>query len=346
MTAGASLAANPWSRIAALIERFGACAMISVLSVEGSAPREAGTRMLVAPDGSYSGTIGGGTLEFEAIRAAVRALAEAGAGRLHLRTFTLGPDLGQCCGGRVTVATETFAAERAAEVGRLARLCEAGPVASEASISADGAVGARRVLPHEGGDGRPGAELCGGTLRETFADGRTPLLLFGAGHVGKALVLALAPLPFQVFLVDGRPDIFPTYLPANARPLAVADPLQAFGGIPHQSEVLIMTHDHGLDLAIADAALRLEQVSGVGMIGSETKAARMRTRLRAAGHGEEALARFRCPIGLAGISSKAPAVIAAGVAADLLVRRDVAMARWADGTTPDAGRGNARMRAV
>lgn len=111
-------------------------------------------------------------------------------------------------------------------------------------------------------------------------------------------------------------------LPQNTVPLYLQDPIAALGSCPEGSEVLIMTHDHALDLAIADAALRLPARLEVGMIGSDTKAARMRARLRGAGHGEAALSRFRCPIGIAGVASKAPAAIATSVAAELLVRRE------------------------
>lgn len=321
---------DPWSAVAALLERHGTCAMVSVLALEGSGPRETGARMVVAPDGSFHGTIGGGTLEFEAI-ALARKCALASDDRLVLHGFSLGPDLGQCCGGRVTLAVESFSTVRRDEVGRLAETALSGGIATRARIAADGTVGPREVLPVEDACG-PALDLSGSLLVERFEMPATSLLLFGAGHVGRALVLALAPLPFRVNWVDSRPDAFPGHAPRNVVSIHHTDPPSLLTGASGQvsalatdgAEVLIMTHDHGLDLAIADAALHRAGIRGVGMIGSRTKAARMRSRLRSAGHGEEAMARFRCPIGVSGITSKEPPAIALAVASELMIRREAA----------------------
>lgn len=322
---------EPWSAVAELLEHHGTCAMVSVLALEGSGPRETGARMVVAPDGSFHGTIGGGTLEFEAI-ALARECACSGDDRLELRTFSLGPDLGQCCGGRVTLAVESFSSARQEEVERIAAAALSDRITTRTRIAADGTVGPREILPVEGADG-PALDLSGSLLFERFDMPVTSLLLFGAGHVGRALVLALAPLPFRVSWIDSRADAFPGRAPRNVVCIHHPDPPSALSaGTGHDSllppggsEVLIMTHDHAVDLAIADAALHQARLHGVGMIGSRTKAARMRSRLRAAGHGEDALARFRCPIGVTGITSKEPAAIALAVASELMIRREAAM---------------------
>lgn len=319
---------NPWSAVRDLLERHGGCAMVSVLALQGSAPREVGARMVVAPDGSFHGTIGGGTLEYEAIAIAVAQAADtAGADLLKLRTFTLGPDLGQCCGGRVTLAVESFSLARLDEARCLADLAERGGFATRAAIGAAGEVAPREIVAGEDTVDAPLA-LSAGLLEERFTAGETRLMLFGAGHVGRAIVLALASLPFRVTWVDSRVNAFPAHTPRSVEARHVADPPTIFretaqaGAVP--AEVLIMTHDHALDLAIADAALRAPGIGGVGMIGSATKAARMISRLRAAGHGAEALDRFRCPIGIPGIASKEPAAIAVAVAAELMLRREQA----------------------
>ena len=124
---------DPWSAVAALLERHGNCAMVSVLTLEGSGPRETGARMVVAPDGSFHGTIGGGTLEFEAI-ALARKCALASDDRLVLHGFSLGPDLGQCCGGRVTLAVESFSTVRRDEVERLAEGTVADDIDTKATV--------------------------------------------------------------------------------------------------------------------------------------------------------------------------------------------------------------------
>ena len=319
---------NPWSAVRDLLERHGRCAMVSVLALQGSAPREVGARMVVAPDGSFHGTIGGGTLEYEAIAmAAAQAADEASADALKLRTFTLGPDLGQCCGGRVTVAVESFSLARLDEARCLAELAERGGFATRAAIGAQGEVAPREIVAGEDTVDAPLA-LSAGLLEERFTAGESRLMLFGAGHVGRAIVLALASLPFRVTWVDSRANAFPAHAPRSVESRHLSDPPSLFreptGNEARRAEVLIMTHDHALDLAIADAALRAPGIGGVGMIGSATKAARMVSRLRAAGHGEEALARFRCPIGISGIASKEPAAIAISVAAELMLRREQA----------------------
>ncbi|WP_349360620.1 xanthine dehydrogenase accessory protein XdhC [Stappia sp.] len=315
---------TPWPALREMLTAHDVCTVVTVVSVEGSAPREVGARMIVGPDARFRGTIGGGRLEYDAIHEAARLAREEGGERLLHRRLSLGPDLGQCCGGRIGLVFETFSHARHDEIARLARAAEAGGFATRLTLDAHGRPGPREILPRA--TDAPTARLSGGVLTETFGDARTPLLLFGAGHVGKALVLALAPLPFRVTWVDPRAEIFPPAMPATVRPCALADPLSALRDAPAGSEVVIMTHDHALDLAIADRALANPAIAGVGMIGSSTKAARMRARLARAGHGGDALARFRSPIGVGGITSKEPPVIAASVAADLLIRREAASA--------------------
>ncbi|GGE80171.1 xanthine dehydrogenase accessory protein XdhC [Stappia taiwanensis] len=309
---------TPWPAIVTALRTHGTCAMVTVLDVAGSAPREPGARMVVAPDLTFSGTIGGGTLEYQVIHNAAEAAA-AGQDRFAVQRFSLGPDLGQCCGGRVSIAIETFTRNRLAEATRMAELGE-GPFATVLSVDPAGNVGARHLLddPAERTFG-----LHAGELVERFGDTPTPVMLFGAGHVGKTLVLALAMLPFKVEWIDSRADVFPAAVPRNVTCRTAERPEELVGMAAPGTLVLIMTHSHAQDLAIADAALHLAAIRHVGMIGSATKAARMRSRLRAAGHGEAALAHFVCPIGIAGISSKEPAVIAASVTADLLMRREV-----------------------
>ena len=94
-----------WSLIARALEAQGTCALVSVVKAEGSVPREEGARMVVTPEG-FHGTIGGGTLEWKALAEAQRLLGKPRA--VKMLTQSLGPDLGQCCGGRVTLAIESF----------------------------------------------------------------------------------------------------------------------------------------------------------------------------------------------------------------------------------------------
>jgi xanthine dehydrogenase accessory factor len=153
---------------------------------------------------------------------------------------------------------------------------------------------------------------------ETFGDDRRWLYLFGAGHVGRALVLALAPLPFDVQWVDSRPGAFPRAVPQNVTMLAPEDPASVLDDPASGSIALVMTHSHALDLALTDAALRNRRIAYVGLIGSATKRARFEKRLSEASVAPERIAGLICPIGLAAIRSKEPAMIAASTAAQLL----------------------------
>jgi xanthine dehydrogenase accessory factor len=151
-----------------------------------------------------------------------------------------------------------------------------------------------------------------------------PVALFGGGHVGRAVVQALAPLPFALHWVDSRDEAFPTDLPEHVR-TEHADPVHdAVRDLEPNSWVLIMSFSHAEDLDIVSACLQrhreLHDLHFVGLIGSQTKWAKFGRRLLERGHSETALKHITCPIGLPGITGKAPAVIAASVAAQMLLQ--------------------------
>ncbi|MCZ8316316.1 xanthine dehydrogenase accessory protein XdhC [Phreatobacter sp.] len=297
-----------WPRIESLVAEEGACVLVTVLSTRGSVPREAGARMLVRPDGRFHGTIGGGTLEWQALAEAQRMLARRER-MAATRDEALGPNLGQCCGGQVTLGFELYTAANAADVAPLAAAERRGPFRTATVIGE--ARFARTILPD-------GQDAPRGGLTETFGD-RLPVIgLFGAGHVGKALVLALAPLPLSVVWHDERPGAFPAVIAGVVTCLSGPSE-EALGALPDGAQVLVMTHSHALDLALVAAALRSERFPHVGLIGSATKRARFMSRLADMGLAAEAQRSLRCPIGIAGLAGKEPAVIAASVAAECLI---------------------------
>jgi len=300
-------------RLIEAIEAEGAAALVTLAETAGSSPREAGARMVVRASGGFYGTIGGGELEFEALEEARSALA-AGRGPARRRSVALGPELGQCCGGRVVWRVETFDRRDLAALAPIGEAERAGPFVAQARLDADGRV-VRRL-----GDGAPQD----GEWREAFGEAATPVYLFGAGHVGRALTLALAPLPFAVRWIDPRRQEFPPLAPANVAMVASDDPPAELSAAPDGAFVLAMTHSHPLDLAVVAEALRQDRFRYVGMIGSTTKRARFLSQLRAAGIAEELVARLVCPIGVAGVVGKEPAVIAVAVAAQLLMARGAA----------------------
>lgn len=280
-----------WTQLAETLRVHGRAALVTVVAVKGSTPREKGAAMIVTPQG-YHGTIGGGTLEWQAIARAQGLLPGPAAQKII--TQSLGPDLGQCCGGQVEIATEIFTAGQLAQVEAWAQREEQGRFTLARSI-------AGRLVELDYGE-----------------DPRT-VIVFGAGHVGRALVMALAPLPFQVIWVDPRPGAFPAAIPRNAQVLNGKDPLAALVNVPDGTLGFIMSHSHALDLVVTDAALRHPGIAEVGLIGSATKRARFEHRLRAAGVAEGRISSLICPIGVAGIPSKLPAAIAAATAAQILV---------------------------
>ena len=305
-----------WSTVAGMIAAHGACALVTVAGVRGSAPREAGARMVVGPDGGFRGTVGGGELEWRAIGAARDALA-SDAPAATLNRFTLGPDLGQCCGGSVRMLNEVFGRDRLDEVRALAAREAAGPFGTRGRL---GPLTVERTVDDTVTHDGPAVEIEGDVVVERFRDPRHPVWLFGAGHVGRALMLALAPLPFDLIWIDGREGIFPAALPANVRAVRSADPAAELACAPAGAAVVVMTHNHPLDLAIVHAALAAGRFAYVGLIGSKAKRARFISRLRKGGVPENRISDLVCPVGMPAIRSKHPAAIATGIAAQLLER--------------------------
>jgi xanthine dehydrogenase accessory factor len=313
-----------WPTIERFIAEHGAAALVTLAEVRGSSPREPGARMVVRPDGGFSGTIGGGTLEWAALAEAQSLLAHPRAAPVRRLRKSLGPDLGQCCGGQVSVLIERFDVADRAMVATLAAAESSGTLVTVATN--EGGRPVRR--PFTAGDhiGAPldgaYARLPDGRVVERFGSAATPLYLFGAGHVGRSLVVALAPLPFVVTWIDPRPGAFPDHVPANATCFTDAEPVRFIVRAPAEAFIAVMTHSHALDLDLVAAALKADRFAYVGLIGSATKRARFAGAMAKLGIGHEAIDRLICPIGLTDIRDKAPAAIAAATAAQLLIRRD------------------------
>ena len=315
------------------LARGKACIMVTVAATEGSAPREAGAKMLVHLDG-IAGSVGGGHLEFKAVAEARSLLQTFAAPRAELVEFALGPSLGQCCGGRVTLLFETLTAgalpwlqawhqtpgERVlvTRMSPLTKLVvEPGTPAVEigADLSTALATLARSETPavlfDHGGEGP-----C--YLLERMVDSRQELYLFGAGHVARALVGILALLPYRIRWIDARADMFPEVLPPNVETDCSGSPRYEVKNAPCGCFYLVMTHSHATDLEICDRILARGDFGYLGLIGSDTKRTSFLRRLRARGHGEAMLNRLVCPIGLPQITGKEPASIAVAVAGELL----------------------------
>jgi xanthine dehydrogenase accessory factor len=315
--------ANVWTRIRETVERHGSAGLLSVIDSAGSVPRESGARIVVRPDGGFFGTIGGGRLEYEAL-ASARAVLAAGRGAADFRDWPLGPNLGQCCGGMVRTLTETFDARDLATVRRFEEAARAAPFAARSRIGDDGRI--VRALVNEGAADVPlspaGRAFDKNDFTEQFGEPTTPVLLFGAGHVGRAVVLALAPLPFALRWIDGRPDQFPQFVPPNAVMVRTDDVEHELATASHDAMIVVMTHSHALDFDITIRALQRESFDYIGLIGSETKRARFFNQARQLGVTSRQLERLVSPIGIPELKGKEPAVIAAALAAQLLIVRE------------------------
>ena len=309
--------------LARAIAAHGPVVRVVVARAQGSAPREAGAAMLVWPGGT-DGTIGGGALEFEATR---RARAMTGERAVLKRA--LGPDLGQCCGGAVTLLLERWEAPPPA--GPLARPLDGpGPTCAAHGPDAAMPLSVRRLVR----DWRAGAAARPALIDGWFVEPETvpahALWLHGAGHVGRALVEVMAPLPdWSITWVDTGRDRFPDDVPVRVTRLPAADPALAAAHAPANARHLIMTHSHELDLRLCDAILH-RGFAGAGLIGSATKRARFRKRLRQLGHPDAQIARIACPIGDPGLG-KHPRAIAIGVAQRLLNEQATAKAARGEG---------------
>ena len=338
-----------------LLERGQHCAVVTVADARGSVPREVGSKMLITGASSI-GSIGGGHLEFKATEIARKMLDDGEDAHSSLRSFALGPELGQCCGGRVVLLFESVTVARAEWVKTMVALRDRG----------EPMVLVRRT-DATGGDDRlvVTAEDCHGCLGDVEFEGRAvstarslmaagpqlrsidergeggsallfePLRasdfhieLFGAGHVGRAMVRVLAGLPCTVRWIDSREAQFPHVLPSNVAAHRADGPEYEVDEAPPGSYFLVMTHRHSLDQAICERILRRGDFRYCGLIGSLSKRRRFEKRLLARGVGGEVLARLTCPIGVSGISGKRPGEIAVAAAAELLqVRGSVALSR-------------------
>ena len=293
--------------------------LATVVAVNGSAPRELQSKMIVMLDACCD-TLGGGSLEHDVTITArqllngeinatdarsTQPLKEGKSKKAHVvrrdavytKHYPLGATLAQCCGGSVTVMFECF-----------------------------------NVTPP------------------------MSLLVFGAGHVAAALMTILAELPCQVDWVDSRAEMFERYLthnpdtvegqvtyqlPTHIRPHIDEDPvdfIQPFVAKSIESAlmnastkkgtqyfILVMTHDHSLDFDLVRAALDTYGKTGIdssslpylGCISSATKAKRFRDRLLQRDYSEQIVDKLTMPIGL-NTGGKEPMAVAISIAAQVM----------------------------
>ncbi|HJV85172.1 MAG TPA: xanthine dehydrogenase accessory protein XdhC [Noviherbaspirillum sp.] len=328
---------NDWrTALTAAAAREEPAVLVTIASVQGSSPREPGAKMLVTAS-AQADTIGGGHLEMRACdiaRDMLEAPPTSVAAIRRLERFSLGPSLGQCCGGVVFLAFERLLeSDRAGfapmdECWRnredITRLVALDAILPPVLVDCSGSARFGSIPPmlprldhldecHLIKDAEGGRWLVDPLLA------RRPLLvLFGAGHVGAAIVRALADLPCRVIWVDEREDMFPASVPSNVVIEVTDTPEAVVDEVPAGTSFLVMTHSHALDQRLAETILRRADAGWFGLIGSKTKRMQFEHRLLERGIARARLASMVCPIGIPGISGKTPAVIAASVCAQLL----------------------------
>ena len=327
------------------------CVLVTVAAVDGSGPRETGAKMIVTAEHQFD-TIGGGHLEMRACEMARQMLdAVDGMTLRRVERFALGPSLGQCCGGVVYLAFEVIDEDARDDMRAMrARLREREDTWRMIPIDE---FFPTFLITREGQSiARPDSPARGrGELNSTVPwQGQTPplhfslnrpchilrdsqghrwlidpclaprphLVLFGAGHVGAAIIRALADLPCHVTWVDEREDMFPVRIPANVQVEATDTPETIAVTAVAGSTFLVLTHSHTLDQRLAEHILRRPGNDWFGLIGSRTKRMQFERRLGERGIAREKLDAMVCPIGIPGIGGKEPAVIAAAVTAQLL----------------------------
>jgi xanthine dehydrogenase accessory factor len=323
--------------------------LVTVAGIRGSTPREIGAKMIVTRNETI-GTIGGGQLEYQATRIAAGML---GSDQLALRSFPLGAALGQCCGGVVEILFEPVPNGMPAWLRDLLALHgqrQPAVIATHIStsspakfvVTADdvygaespdpGMVAAARALL----DDSPVATRNVQELYEPVVAPDLNIAVFGAGHVGSAVVAALSQLECSIRWIDNRQKIFRA-VPANVVAIETAEPAAEVAALPADSYFLVMTHSHPLDFEICDRVLRRGDARYCGLIGSLSKRRQFEKRYRQQGMPQAMLDQLVCPIGVDGITGKKPAEIAISVAAEVLRVRDravVASRRSSDNVHP------------
>ncbi len=313
-----------------------AAVLVTVATSQGSTPREAGARM-VFTDAQQFDTIGGGHLEWRAAQIA-RAMLVADArslpGQRRIERIALGPSLGQCCGGVVFLVFERIGRDsgpllnaleqhwrngtdvwRAVPLESMAATSLVEPDGLPASASLDaslfGRPGGTRIVCDDAG---------GRWLLDRCRAYQPQVVLFGAGHVGAAIVRVLATLPCRVIWVDEREDMFPPGLPPQISIEATDVPNAVVDLAEPGAYFLVMTHSHALDQQLSERILRRADIGWFGLIGSHTKRKQFEHRLQERGISTEQLNKMTCPIGIPGIYGKEPASIAIAVVAQLMQR--------------------------
>jgi xanthine dehydrogenase accessory factor len=327
-----------WPSILTAIDDLAeAAVLVTVGEVKGSTPRETGASMLVTAR-DLTGTIGGGRLEYMAVEKA-RRLLDISCEKTSLRLqVPLGPELAQCCGGHADILISKLTEIDYSIFNRLIKNNSktvllthwTGDECRRQLLSTNDTMlyldkPLQAAIHRKLAD--PGAEIVPSSssndasfsLVQSMSTSEFHVTLFGAGHVGKAVVAALAPLPCSITWIDERADEFPRSIPENVVKRVTSSATAEVSNLPADSYFLVMTHSHQLDLEICETVLKESGENYLGLIGSATKKKKFEKRLAIRGLSDADIARITCPIGLSELGGKRPAEIAVSVAAEILI---------------------------
>jgi len=311
-----------------------AAVLVTVIAVDGSVPREPGATLVVSAD-STKGTIGGGNLEYSAIARARTMFDDVNSEQECLK-LSLGPSLGQCCGGRVellfermssktkwftelTTGHEFAALDNDENAKWLFRQLD-----STAAIVATPDDFRKQTFVSDAETGLP---VKAGVITSARDNSRwfcMPLiervpvvLVYGAGHVGQAVVRQLSLMACHITWLDHREDWLELQPELSINRVLTDSPEDEAGMSPANACHIVMTHSHAIDFDICHALLKFGQFGYLGLIGSDSKRRTFVRRLRQRGHDEDLIDCMRCPIGNLQLESSVPSVIALNLAAEL-----------------------------
>ena len=329
--------------------------LLTIISTKGSTPCSNGDKIVFSGAESVFGSIGGGNLEFKALSFAEELLSLNSNGT-YLKKYPLGASLGQCCGGYVNVMFESFIQSDATNswiktVSNLLQDNEDFIVATIVDSNSEIEFSSKKFVYLDGTlspniddkkisslitksakdllllsdsptivqfENQSGAltEVC---FEKVLTSEVQPVVVFGAGHISRALMPILINLPIKIYWVDDRAEQFDKYQGDTSQIDIICDDfVQSIPDLPDSSYCLVITYSHQIDFEICEKMITQNNFSYLGMIGSEIKGKKFRDRFHQKNFSEEVINKFICPIGDKQKFLKSPAAIAVTIAMDLI----------------------------
>ena len=329
--------------------------LLTIISTKGSTPCSNGDKIVFSGAESVFGSIGGGNLEFKALSFAEELLSLNSNGT-YLKKYPLGASLGQCCGGYVNVMFESFIQSDATNswietVSNLLQDNEDFIVATIVDSNSEIEFSSKKFVYLDGNlspniddkkitslitksakdllllsdsptivqfENQSGAltEVC---FEKVLTSEVQPVVIFGAGHISRALMPILINLPIKIYWVDDRAEQFDKYQGDTSQIDIICDDfVQSIPDLPDSSYCLVITYSHQIDFEICEKMITQNNFSYLGMIGSEIKGKKFRDRFHQKNFSEEVINKFICPIGDKQKFLKSPAAIAVTIAMDLI----------------------------